>query len=171
MNARNFSLIFGILYLGLAILGMMPGMVRPLPADAPEIRFAVMQGTLFGLFPVNMLLTLVHLMIGAWGLGAFMGWSRARSYARGAAFLLATLGLMGMVQGLDTLFGLMPLYGHDVWLHLASAGAAAFFGWREDSGERRSLYGERRKPSRAPIAKERRQGMYDRRRSSYSTQA
>jgi hypothetical protein len=167
MNSRNLALIFGIVYLGLAILGMMPGVVTPIPPGAPQLRFDVMYGALFGLFPVNMLLTLVHLMMGAWGLGAFMGWSQTGFYARSAAMIFGVLGVIGLVPALNTLFGLMPLYGHDVWLHLATAAVAAFVGWRQETGERRNLAGERRRASRAPIANERRQGMYDRRRSDY----
>jgi hypothetical protein len=145
---------------------MMPGFVVPLPASAPQTRFDVMQGALFGLFPVNMLLTLVHLAIGAWGLAASMGWSRPRFYARSAALLFAVLGVMGLVPGLNTLFGLMPLHGHDVWLHLATAAVAAVAGWRTHSGERRALAGDRRQAARVPIVNEneRRQGLYDRRR-------
>lgn len=167
LNARSFALNLGIFYLGFAILSMMPGFVTPMPQSAPETRFDVMHGALFGLFAVNMLLTLVHLFMGAWGLAAFMGWSRTRFYARSAAFIFAALGVMGLTRGLDTLLGAMPLHGHDVWLHLASAAFAAFVGWTQQSGERRSLGGERRQASRSPIGNERRQGMFDRRRSDY----
>ena len=167
MTARNFALILGIFYLGFAILSMMPGFVAPMPPSAPPARFDVMHGALFGLFPVNMLLTLVHLSMGAWGLAAFMGWSGARLYARSAAVIFAALGVMGLTRGLDTFLGAMPLHGHDVWLHLASAGFAAFVGWTQRSGERRTLRAERRKASRSPIGNERRQGRFERRRSDH----
>jgi hypothetical protein len=153
MTSRNFALIFGILYLGLGILGMLPGMS--------------VDGAVLGLFPSNGLLPLVHFVMGAWGLAAFMDWAAPQRYARSAAFIFAALGLMGMVHGLDTVFGLMPLDGLDVWLHLLSAGALAFVAWRPQSDERRSIAGDRRRASRAPIPSERRQGMYDRRRSTY----
>lgn len=171
MNSRNFAFIFGIVYLGLAILSMMPGFVTPLPTDAPPLRFDVMDGELFGVFPVNMLLTLLWLATGAMGLGAFMGWSRTRMYARSVAFIFAALGVMGLVHGLDTLFGLMPLQGPDVWLHLGTATVAAYFGFRSEAGERRRPVVDRRRTSRAPISNERRQGMYDRRRSDFIQQA
>lgn len=151
MNARNLALVLGIVYLGLGILGLMPGMLAET-------------------FPTNRVLAVVHLAIGAWGLAAFMAWSRARTYARGAAFIFAALGLMGMVHGLDTLFGLMPLHGNNVWLHLASAALAGFVGWKPETGERRSISGDRRRASRSPISGERREGMYERRRSQYLPQ-
>ena len=157
MNARNLALIFGIVFLGLGILGMMPGVV--------------VGGALLGVFPTNPALALVHAALGAWGLAAFMAWSRARTYARGAAFIFAALGLMGMVHGLDTLFGLMPLHGNNVWLHLVSAAVAGFVAWKPATGERRGLGGDRRRASHAPMSIERRESMHDRRRSPYLPQA
>ena len=168
MTTRTFALIFGIAYLGAGLLGLMPGLLTPLPADAPPTRFDVMQGELLGLFPVNMLHTAVHLAIGAWGLMAFMGWLAPRTYARSLAVLYGVLGVMGLVPGLNTLFGLTPLYGHDVWLHLGTAAVAAYFGFAaRERTERRSIAGDRRKASRAPVANERRQGPYDRRRMPF----
>lgn len=170
MNTRTFALVFGIAYLGAGLLGLMPGLLTPLPADAPPTRFDVMQGELLGLFPVNMLHTTVHLAIGTWGLMAFMGWFGTRTYARSLAVLYGVLGVMGLVPGSNTMFGLTPLYGHDVWLHLGTAAVAAYFGFaaRETSGERRSLAGDRRGSSRGPIAYERRRGSNDRRRTPFA---
>ncbi len=167
MNVRTFALIFGIAYLGVGLLGLMPGMLTAPPAEAPPVRFDVMNGMLLGLFHVNLLHTLVHLVIGAWGLMAYMGWSRPRLYARSLAVFYGVLGVMGLIPGLNTFFGVVPLHGHDVWLHLGSAALAAWFGFRKESGERRSATGDRRKASHAPVAAERRVGMQDRRRNAY----
>lgn len=167
MSSRTLALILGIAYLGAGLLGLMPGMVTPPPADAPPMRFDVMHGALLGLFPVNMLHTLVHLLIGAWGLAAYMDWSQPRTYARSLAVLYGVLGVMGLIPGLNTAFGLIPLHGHDIWLHLGTAAVAGYFGWRPESEERRSMSGDRRRTTRAPIANERRQGLYDRRRTPF----
>jgi hypothetical protein len=163
MSTRTFALIFGIAYLGAGLLGLMPGLLTPPPPDAPPMRFDVMHGWLLGLFPVNMLHTLVHLAIGAWGLAAYMGWFQPRGFARSLALIYGVLGVMGLVPGLNTLFGLVPLHGHDVWLHLGTAAVAAYFGWRQESAERRSGVADRRNASQAPLANERRHGMEDRR--------
>ena len=169
MTTRTFALIFGIAYLGAGLLGLMPGLLTPMPADAPPTRFDVMHGELLGLFPVNMLHTALHLAIGAWGLMAFMGWLGTRAYARSLAVIYGVLGVMGLVPALSTLFGLAPLYGHDVWLHLGTAAVAGYFGFAvlESPAERRSVAGDRRRASRAPVANERRQGPYDRRRAPF----
>jgi len=168
MTARSFALIFGILYLGAGLLGLMPGMLAPPPADAPPIGFDVMYGVVLGLFTVNMLHTAVHLVVGAWGLWAYMGNASPKLFARSLAVFYGVLGVMGLIPGLNTVFGLIPLHGHDVWLHLGTAAIAAWFGWRRTASERRSLSGERRRAARAPIASERRQGLYDRRRVPFT---
>jgi hypothetical protein len=40
------------------------------------------------------------------------------------------LTVFGLIPGLNTLFGLTPLFGHDVWLHALTAIIAAWFGWK-----------------------------------------
>ena len=169
MTARSFALVFGFLYLGAGLLGLMPGMLSPAPPGAPPISFDVMYGRVLGLFAVNMLHTAVHLAIGAWGLWAFMGNASPRLFARSLAVLYGVLGVMGLIPGLSTVFGLIPLYGHDVWLHLGTAAVAAYFGWSRQADERRTLAGDRRRAAHAPIANERRQGAPDRRREAFPT--
>src|SRR5690606_3619495 len=69
-------------------------------------------------FPVNILHTLVHLVFGIWGVLAYRDWGKARTYAKAVAVIYAVFAIMGLVPGLETTFGLVPLHGNDVWLHL-----------------------------------------------------
>lgn len=83
---------------------------------------------LLGLFPVNVLHNIVHLLFGVWGIAASRAHASARTYARvaGVAYLL----LVGLAFIDPTTFGLVPIGGHDVWLHAilgASLLAAGFF--------------------------------------------
>lgn len=86
------------------------------------------------LFPVNWLHNLVHLAFGVWGLVASRGFGGARGYARAVAVIYAVLAVMGLIPVLRTTFGLIPLYGHDIWLHFAIAAVAAVFGFMRVSG-------------------------------------
>ena len=74
------------------------------------------------------------------GLGAYRSFSGARLYARATAIVYGLLTIMGLIPGLNTVFGLLPLHGHDVWLHALLAIIAAYFGFarpREvETGER-----------------------------------
>lgn len=71
---------------------------------------------LWGLFPVNLLHNLVHLGFGIWGIAAARSYSGARSYALIAGAIYLVLALVGVFfpEG----FGLVPLGGNDIWLHI-----------------------------------------------------
>lgn len=127
MNIRTFSLAMGIIYLIVGILGFFPALMSAPPANAPAMEAPY--GLLFGMFPINTLHNIVHIAIGAWGLLVYKDPDDARLYARSLAILYAALGVFGLIPALNTVFGLVPLFGHDVWLHLATAAAAAYFGF------------------------------------------
>jgi hypothetical protein len=117
---------------------------------------------------VNVLHSAVHLAIGIAGLAAATTEGYARTYARALAVIYGLLGVMGMVPALNTVFGYIPIHGHDVWLHLGTATIATYFGWRaevpvlHEQDDRRHGLGDRRQASN-DVAYDRRRGAYDRR--------
>jgi len=127
-HVRYFALAYGIVFLLVGIAGFVPGLVAP-PEAGRDLTIATGFGRLFNLFPVNVLHNLVHVAFGIWGLAAYRTFSAARLYARAVAVIYAVLTVMGLVPVLATTFGLIPLYGHDVWLHALLAIVAAYFGW------------------------------------------
>ncbi len=129
MSIATFALIFGIAYLGAGVLGLIPAALMPPPADAPPTTFAFLYGYLLGLFPVNILHSAVHIAIGAWGLAASRAAAHARMFARTLAVFYGALAVMGLFPVLNTTFGLIPIHGHAVWLHAATALIAAWFGF------------------------------------------
>ena len=86
-------------------------------------------GYLFALFPVNVLHNLGHVLLGLWGLAAWRSFTAARTYARSMTVIYAVLAVCGLIPGLNTLFGLAPLFSNDIWLHAIAAIVAAYFGW------------------------------------------
>ena len=54
----------------------------------------------------------------------------ARAWCKTMAVVFGVVTVMGLIPGLNTVFGLMPIHGHDVWLHGLFAILAAYFGWR-----------------------------------------
>ena len=123
MIFRCFALIYGIAFLLVGIAGFIPALVSQPTPDG------VADGRLFGLFPVNTLHNVVHIAFGLWGLATVTSVSAMRLYARVVAVVYAVLAVMGLIPGLNTTFGLVPLYGHDVWLHAVLAAVAAYVGW------------------------------------------
>ena len=125
MNARMFAIVIGVVYLLSGLLGfVLPGGTMISHGGTPENW-----PRLLGLFPVNLLHNIVHLAIGAWGIASYRSLNGSVAFARGLAILYGLLALMGLIPGLNTTFGLIPLFGHDVWLHAGTALIAAYFGW------------------------------------------
>lgn len=124
---RTFALVAGAVYLLVGILGFFPALLSPY--TGPDLAVDTLHGRLLGLFPVNVVHSIVHLAIGVWGLASRGSTNAAVGFARGLAILYVILAIMGLISGLNTMFGLAPLHGNDVWLHLLTAAVAAYFGW------------------------------------------
>jgi hypothetical protein len=139
MNTRTFALVLGIVLLLVGIAGFIPGLVshaEPVtgaapgdPGAAPAEAVVDAYGYLLGLFPVNALHNLVHIAWGLFGIIAYRSLSGARAFAKASAVVYAVLTVFGLIPGLNTLFGLVPMFGHDVWLHALIAIASAYFGF------------------------------------------
>ena len=128
MTVRYFALVLGITYTLVGILGFLPFALTPPPAT-PEVTLDTLYGLLIGLFPVNVLHTIVHLAIGLWGIFAYRDFDASRTFAKVVGILFAVLTVMGLIPGLHTTFGLIPLFGHDVWLHALTSLAGLYFGF------------------------------------------
>jgi hypothetical protein len=125
---RTFALIFGIIYLVVGVMGFIPGLVQPAPV-APELEVSEGFGRLLALFPINFLHNIVHLAVGLWGVLSYRSESGAILFSRSIAIFYGVLAILGLIPVTNTLFGLVPIYSHDVWLHALSALIAAYFGW------------------------------------------
>jgi len=129
MNVRTFALLMGIVFGLVGIGGFVPGMTHAIHTDAPPLALDQGYGLLLGVFPVNALHNIVHLLFGVLGLVAGLGRGSAVWYARLVAISYGLLTMMGLVPALNTTFGLVPIYGADVLLHAAIAAVSAYFGW------------------------------------------
>ena len=89
----------------------MSGFNQPRPAGAPSLAVDAGYGYLLGLFPVNALHNIVHLAVGAVGVMAYRSFASARLYARSVAVVFALLTIPGLIPGLNTTFGLIPIFG------------------------------------------------------------
>ena len=132
MRVRYFALIFGIVYGLVGLAGFIPGLMSH--GDMPEMAVDTLYGRLLGLFPVNLLHTLVHLAVGLWGILVWKSFSASRTYAQSIAVIFAVLTVLGLIPMTNTLFGLVPLFGHDIWLHAATALIAGYFGFSTERG-------------------------------------
>ena len=94
-SIQKFTLIFGIVYAVVGLLGFVPGVLQPPPAGAPMLQVDSAYGYLLGIFPVNALHSVVHLLVGMLGVVAARTLASARTYSRVVAVVFASLTIMG----------------------------------------------------------------------------
>jgi hypothetical protein len=152
MNLRTMARVFGVVFLLVGVLGFVPGITRmhdtlhtggatstggtataaggdddaypPLRVGGPG------HGDLLGLFHVNVLHNIVHVLFGVWGLAAAGSFGGARNYFRGVGVIYAVLAVLGLLPPpFNNTFGLIPIHGHDVWLHAVLALAGLYLGF------------------------------------------
>ena len=127
MNTATMSLVFGVVF---TLVGLLGFFASPPPAGAPPLTMEHGHGMLLGLFPINTLHNVAHLLFGILGIAASRGaLLAARAYFQIVAGVYTLLTLLGLLPATQTTFGLMPLWGNDVWLHALLAAVAAYFGF------------------------------------------
>ena len=131
MSTRTFAMIFGVVFLAVGILGF--GVVPSLLEGSTSGSMMEKEGMLFGMFHVNFLHNIVHILFGLWGLAASRSASGAVGYFKAVALIYALLAILGLIPQTRAGFGdgmaHLVLGGYNVWLHAALAVVAAFFGW------------------------------------------
>jgi hypothetical protein len=163
-RVETFAFFCGLAYFAIGLLGLMPQALTRPPAGGQAMHVTMLHGELLGLFPVNVAHSAAHIAIGAWGIAAGRSLANPTIYARVLAVFFAALALMGLAPDLDTVFGVLPLHGPDVWLHGATAAVAAYFGWHPSASlERRSAKEADRRQKSEPVGRERRTHHGDRR--------
>jgi len=147
MSTRRFALILGIFFVVAGVAGFLPFLSHPESgatlADnmsaAPGHGRAILgtgDAMLFGLFPVNAVHNVLHLLFGLWGVAGSRSRRGALVYARSIAIICFLLAIAGLLPGVQTGFGLLPLYAKDVWLHGLIALGGLYFGWASRDGAR-----------------------------------
>jgi len=106
-TAQRLSQIFGIVFVIVGLAGfVITGGSMDASMAAPK---------LLGLFPLNVMHNLVHLLFGVWGLLGARTFAGAKSYLFGAGVIYLVLALCGYF--VPSGFGLVPIGGANVGLH------------------------------------------------------
>jgi len=117
-TAIKISLVFGVVYLAVGVLGFIPGITQP--STMPG------QGLLLGIFAVNTVHNLAHLVLGAALVWAATTGDNVRMVNRGLAAVFAILVVGSLVAPIVEGVAINP---PDTALHLASllvTGAVGF---------------------------------------------
>lgn len=126
MRAPLLARILGVAFLLFGLLGFVSFVTMPAGLDATYITLGGGYGFVLGLFPVNVVHDALHVLFGIWGVLASLGFAASVRYCRWVTWIYALLFLFGIIPITNTLFGVMPIYGHDVWLHALIALFAAY---------------------------------------------
>lgn len=144
-NGQKCTLALGIIFTLLGVAGFIPGLVSlpaegmgaNMPVDAGDIPLTSSPGYmaaylrgfgyLFGLFPTNLIHNIVHLAIGLFGLYSATGREGSFNYNRFFAVSYLLLAIMGLIPLTNTLFGIMPIFGNNVWFNAITGAIAAYF--------------------------------------------
>jgi Domain of unknown function (DUF4383) len=104
--------VFGVIFILLAVLGFIApgGMLMTMDPTT---------GMVLGVFPVNLLHNIVHLLFGIWGLVASRAWSGSKTFFTAGGIIYVVLTCVGFLSPMG--FGMVPLGGADIWLHAVLA--------------------------------------------------
>ena len=116
--ARIFSLVIGLAFLVMGILGFVPGVT--------------MGGEyLFGIFAVDAVHNLVYMLVGALGVAAYY-WDRSMLYCQVLGVFMLLIAIMGFIPALvfdEKLLGIFAVNLAVNILHLVVGLAAAYLGF------------------------------------------
>ena len=107
---KKVSLVFGVVFTLIGLLGFVPG-VTSADADGNQL--------LLGLFMVDPVHNVIHLLSGVAGLVAAASDRYAKLYLVGFGLVYALVTLVGFFDA--TVFGLLHVNTADNWLHLVLA--------------------------------------------------
>jgi hypothetical protein len=104
--------VFGVIFILVAVLGFISpgGLVMAMDPTT---------GMVLGVFPVNLLHNIVHLVFGIWGLVASRSWAGSKTFFTTGGIIYVVLTVVGFLS--PTGFGLVPLGGADIGLHAVLA--------------------------------------------------
>lgn len=125
-SSINYSaLCLGLLFLILGLAGFVPAFVAPSASATSTPGF----GYLFGMFPTNYFHNAIGILVGVWGIAAFTSLSGAVVFNRIFAIVYAAGVILGLLPLTNTLFGITPLFGNNIWLNAIAAAIAFYYGF------------------------------------------
>ncbi|MBE9168703.1 DUF4383 domain-containing protein [Pleurocapsales cyanobacterium LEGE 06147] len=135
MGERYCALGLGLIFTLIGVAGFIPSLLSLPSTGSAAVAingpswYSLGYGYLFGLFPTNFIHNIVHCLVGVSGIAAYTDARFARIYCRIFAYAYALLAILGLLPFGKTLFGLMPIFGNNVWFNAITAAVAAYFGF------------------------------------------
>jgi hypothetical protein len=115
---KTIATLFGVIYLLVGVLGFIPALGG---------SSSVASSALFNIASVNIYHNIVHVIIGLAGLSGGRTEAGAAMFGKTFGVILLILGLVGFVT--PNLFGILPIGGGDIWIHLVTGAILAYVGF------------------------------------------
>jgi hypothetical protein len=128
IKVRYCALILGVLFLLLGLAGYASDTVSTTVGSA-SAYLSPGYSYVLGLFPTNYFHNAIGILVGLWGLAAFTSAGGAITFNQLFAVIYAAQAILGLLPFTNTLFGMMPLYGNNVWLSIITAAIAGYYGF------------------------------------------
>ncbi|HXE80858.1 MAG TPA: DUF4383 domain-containing protein [Vicinamibacterales bacterium] len=129
MSLRAYALLVAVVLGLIGLAALVPGAADGPPLDAPALLVSEAYAFVMGIFPVNVLDSVLYLAFAGYG---FLAWHRlvsATTFARMVGVCFAVLTVMGLIEPANTAFGLLPVFGFDVALHAVLALSGLIYGF------------------------------------------
>ena len=119
-TVQRASFVGGWVLIALGLIGFVtsPGGMSPDPDTAARI---------FGLWPVNIILSVLHLTWGVFGLASSQWHFSSRNFARISGVVYVILAIWGIFA--PTFAGLFPTGGNNIWLDAIIGIALGYYGF------------------------------------------
>jgi hypothetical protein len=119
-NVQRASFVGGWVLIALGLIGFVisPGGMSPDPDVAASI---------FGIWPVNIVLSVLHLTWGVFGLASSQWHYSSRNFARITGVVYVILAIWGIIA--PTFVGLFPTGGNNIWLDAIIGIVLGYFGF------------------------------------------
>ena len=118
---QKVAAVFGVVFLAIGVLGFVQGGRTMSPEH------------MLGLFRVNLVHNIVHLVFGVWALASIRSEKAAETYAQIAGVVYLILALLGFFA--PSGFGFVPIGGHNIWLHSLLGLVLLYFGFGKSLNE------------------------------------
>lgn len=125
IKIRYAALILGVIMLLLGLAGYVSGVTTGPASAYPGSGY----GYVLGLFPTNYLHNAIGILTGLWGIAAFTSLGGAIAFNQAFAIVYGAQAILGLFPFSKTFFGMMPLYGNNVWLSVLLAAVTYYFGF------------------------------------------
>jgi len=127
-NEQKWALGLGIAVAGIGLMGLIPGLTKRRKLRYADLKMKAGHGDIAGVVPTNLTLNVARIGLGTCGVMAAQDEKASRLFLRslgGICTLFGVMGLMPQAQARN-FFGMMPLNGGNVPLHLGGALATTF---------------------------------------------